>query len=66
MKKIKPLLLANEARHEATWAIGYRDPRILDLDISWRWMVSLTPGLFTTGEWGAPPPPPDGMECFLN
>jgi hypothetical protein len=36
-------------RHEGIWGSGCIDPRILDLNTSWRWMVSLTPRPFTPG-----------------
>jgi hypothetical protein len=41
------LCLANWAlRHEYVWRSGCIDPRVLDLGISWRWVISFTPQAF--------------------
>jgi hypothetical protein len=44
VKKVKlSLCLNNNAlRHEGVWRSGCIDPRILDLDTSWRWVVCFT------------------------
>jgi hypothetical protein len=45
------LCLTNLAlRHEGVWRSGCIDPHFLDLGISWRWVVSFTPGRITPGE----------------
>jgi hypothetical protein len=43
-RKVKlSLYLSNLAlRHEDVWGSGCKDPRILDLGTSWRWVVSFT------------------------
>jgi hypothetical protein len=50
------LYLTNSAlRNEDVWRSGCIDPRFLDLDTSWRWVVQLhAPGTHSIGGWVSP------------
>jgi hypothetical protein len=62
------LCLTNWAlRREDVWESGYVDPRILDHDTCWRWLVSfkprpLTPCAYSLGGWVGPRTDLDDVE----
>jgi hypothetical protein len=50
--------------HEDVWGSGRIDPRILDLNINWRWVVTLTAQAFSSR--GKGPPVPIGEKTGLD